>query len=399
MNRGPAPKKTLSPAHIAGFAAFLLSGLLLFVREDIAAWPLGLFLLFCLVAPFLPRAGLFLPVISRGRKDRRAVALTFDDGPDPDVTPLLLDLLLKHRLLATFFVAGKNAQQHPALIREILLRGHTIGNHSYHHDPLLMMRSRAKLADEITRTQNLLARSGIRPLAFRPPVGITNSILPEVLGELHMECVTFSCRACDFGNRRITGLAGTILRKIRPGAIVLLHDVSPPGGGRTADWLRGVEKIILGLKSRGYDVVPLPQLIGRPVMEELSVLPMKKPFRQELSQLSGTADQLTASASVPGDSAWYAGHFPGNPILPGIAILALVEEAIITSELREGRRVMITGVGRVRFRLPVKPDDRITLKITREKKRDGLAYLFAVSLAGEPACSGIFTMQICGMGG
>ena len=66
MNRGDAPRKALSPAHIAGIAAFALSGGLLFVRPDLAALPLGLFVLLCLAAPFLPRAGFFLPVISRG---------------------------------------------------------------------------------------------------------------------------------------------------------------------------------------------------------------------------------------------------------------------------------------------------------------------------------------------
>ncbi len=274
MSCGFPFRKNLSPAHIAGFAAFLLSGGLLFVRVEMAAVPLGLFILFCLVAPFLPRAGLFLPVISRGSRTGRAVALTFDDGPDPDVTPLLLDLLQRRRLPATFFVAGEKAKRHPALIREILLRGHALGNHSYRHDPLLMLRSRARLADEITSTQNLLAGFGIRPLAFRPPVGMTNPRLPEVLTELHMDCVTFSCRACDFGNRRIRGMAGIILKKVRPGAIILLHDVSPRGEGRVADWLEGVETIVLGLKSKGYEIVPLSQLIGRPVMEELPVLPI-----------------------------------------------------------------------------------------------------------------------------
>jgi 3-hydroxyacyl-[acyl-carrier-protein] dehydratase len=117
---------------------------------------------------------------------------------------------------------------------------------------------------------------------------------------------------------------------------------------------------------------------------------MEKSVRQELSQLAGTAERMTASAGVSADSAWYVGHFPDNPILPGIAILALVKEAIITSELREGRRVLITGIGRVRFRLPVKPDDRMTLEIKREKRHDSLAYLFSVSLAGEAACTGVF---------
>jgi 3-hydroxyacyl-[acyl-carrier-protein] dehydratase len=124
---------------------------------------------------------------------------------------------------------------------------------------------------------------------------------------------------------------------------------------------------------------------------------MEKSFRQELSQLAATGERMTASAVVSGDSAWYAGHFPGNPILPGIAILALVKEAIIASELREGRHALITGLGRVRFRLPVKPDDLMTCEITREKKGDGTAaYLFSVSLAGEAACTGTFTARFAG---
>ncbi len=118
---------------------------------------------------------------------------------------------------------------------------------------------------------------------------------------------------------------------------------------------------------------------------------MKERFRQELSQRSGTAEQITASASVSGDSPWYAGHFPGHPILPGIAILALVEEAIIDTELGEERRVTITGVGRVRFRLPVGPDDRMEIRIVREERRGGWRYPFTVTLAGESVCTGVFT--------
>ena len=268
MNK-PGPRKALTPAHITGIAAIALSSGLLFVRPDFAAIPLGLFVLLCLAAPFLPQAGFFLPVISRGGGKEKMVALTFDDGPDPAVTPLLLDLLGRHRLTAAFFVTGQNTERYPDLVREILRRGHDVGNHSTRHDPLLMLRSRARLEDEIARTQNLLAPFGIRPLIFRPPVGITNPRLPGVLRKLRMECVTFSCRACDFGNRRIRGLAQTILGKVRPGAIVLLHDVSPPEVGRIAEWLERVEEIIRGLKARGYEIAPLSDLIGGAVMERL----------------------------------------------------------------------------------------------------------------------------------
>lgn len=121
---------------------------------------------------------------------------------------------------------------------------------------------------------------------------------------------------------------------------------------------------------------------------------MSEPFQQKLSQLSGAADHLTASASVPADSVWYAGHFPGAPLLPGIAILALVEEAISEAELREGKQVMITGVGRVRFRLPVRPDDRMVMEISREKKNGGFAYGFSVFLSDELACTGFYTARV-----
>jgi peptidoglycan/xylan/chitin deacetylase (PgdA/CDA1 family) len=269
MNASSSAGRNLSPVHIAGFAAFILSGGALFVQVEWAAVPLGLFCLFCLTAAFLPQAGLFLPVISRGVSDRRQVALTFDDGPDPEVTVPLLDLLERYQLHGTFFVAGIKAEAHTALIREILRRGHDVGNHSYHHDPLLMLRSRVRLFAEIARTQQVLAPFGIRPRAFRPPVGITNPRLPGVLRELGMDCVTFNCRAGDFGNRRIESLDRIILKKVRSGAIILLHDVTP-SGGEIADWLRKVETIILGLKSRGYEIVPLSHLTGRPVMAELN---------------------------------------------------------------------------------------------------------------------------------
>jgi peptidoglycan/xylan/chitin deacetylase (PgdA/CDA1 family) len=257
-------------ALAAGSAAFAASLLLLLVRPSLAAIPPGIFLLLCLVAPFLPGSGFFLPVVHRQKTDRRAVCLTFDDGPDPDVTPRLLDLLSRHGVPATFFVTGVGAERHPGLIRELLLRGHSLGNHSYHHDVLLMLRSRARLREEIARVQDLLAAFAVRPLAFRPPVGITNPRLAGVLQELGLICVLFSCRAVDMGNRRIARLADTILKKVRPGDIILLHDVTPRGAGTIGKWLAEIELLLGGLTERGYEVLPLPELIGRPVMETLS---------------------------------------------------------------------------------------------------------------------------------
>jgi 3-hydroxymyristoyl/3-hydroxydecanoyl-(acyl carrier protein) dehydratase len=117
-------------------------------------------------------------------------------------------------------------------------------------------------------------------------------------------------------------------------------------------------------------------------------------FRHEHLLLSGKAELIAAAARFPGDSDWFSGHFPGNPIVPGVALIALVAEAVIERELGEGRSLAITGVRRVRFRLPVRPDDEVTLEATRMPGRQGPAYSFTVSLAGETVCSGLLTAAI-----
>ena len=123
----------LSPAAIVGFAAFHVYAALLLIDSRLAPLPLLAFLLACAIAPFMPGLGFYLPIVSSGKRGERGVALTFDDGPDPEITPRLLDLLDSHGVCATFFVTGERAARHPDIIREILSRGHSIGNHSFSH--------------------------------------------------------------------------------------------------------------------------------------------------------------------------------------------------------------------------------------------------------------------------
>ena len=255
----------LSPVHIAGFAAFHLYVILLFIDIRTAPLPLLAFLLACAVAPFLPRVGFFLPIVGRGKPGEKGVALTFDDGPDPEVTPLLLDLLDRHSVPATFFVTGERAARHPSIIRDILSRGHAIGNHSYHHFPFLMLKGIRTLRREIESTQSCLAGFGILPLAFRPPAGITNPLLRRVLLEQGMFCVNYSCRAVDLGNRRIGRLSEKVLKAVSQGDIIALHDVAPRHAG-TERLLAEFDALLRGLKEKGPEVVPLARLIGRDVM-------------------------------------------------------------------------------------------------------------------------------------
>lgn len=260
------PPRTISVAEKYGCAAFLAALVLGFTAlPQLAAVPLSLFLLACLVAPFLPGCSFFLPVISRGPRGANAIALTFDDGPSPASTPVLLALLAKYELPATFFVIGRHAAAHPELIAAILARGHAIGNHSYEHDNLLMLRSCEVLERDIQAAQEVLNKAGIHPLVFRPPIGIVSPRLQPVIASLGLRTITFSCRIFDRGNRDIHNLAARVLKKLLPGDILLLHDTPPPDAEATAEWIDELHRLFAQLH-HAKRVVPLAVLINQPVM-------------------------------------------------------------------------------------------------------------------------------------
>ena len=258
-------KPPLSTAEWSGLLSLATAALLFFVDARLSLIPLTVFLLLCISAPFFPRFGFYLPIISRGNSGKRAVAITFDDGPDPLTTPHLLRLLLEHRVKAVFFVTGKNAAENPELINAILEQGHAIGNHSYSHNTLVLFKSCQGIIKEIKAAQNVLGEFGVRPLAFRPPAGITNPRLRPALLNCGVYLVNFSCRAFDGGNRWIENLSGRILKRVRPDDIILLHDSRPKYENTIPQWLNEIELLLSGLKSRGLTVLPLSEIIGKPV--------------------------------------------------------------------------------------------------------------------------------------
>ncbi|MFZ0614158.1 MAG: polysaccharide deacetylase family protein [Desulfobacterales bacterium] len=258
--------RRLSIGERIGGGLFLLAFLLAFVDFRLSLIVLAGFVVACFAAPFFPRSSFFLPVVSRGSSGLKAVALTFDDGPDPLTTPELLRLLKKHGVTATFFVNGRKAGLYPRLIEEILGHGHTVANHSYHHDVFMTFRRCNAIRRDIAAVQDVLRPHGIAPLAFRPPAGITGPRLRPVLRAAGMYAVNFSCRACDGGNRWLRHLSQKILRRIRPDDIVLLHDIPPRSASLQSLWAEEIEHLLEGIRRKGLVVLPLAELIGRPVM-------------------------------------------------------------------------------------------------------------------------------------
>jgi peptidoglycan/xylan/chitin deacetylase (PgdA/CDA1 family) len=190
----------------------------------------------------------------------RSVALTFDDGPSVPYTGQVLDILRKNRIHATFFLCGANAERYPDLVRRIKAEGHEIGNHTYSH-PWLYLMDRAKIADEIDRTQDALEKiSGRRPRLFRPPFGVRWFSLWPLLRERGLTMVLWSIRGTD-GGLGASGIARTTLEQLKPGGIILLHDgfeTRRPAEIDRSDTVRALPAIISGARRAGYAFVRIP---------------------------------------------------------------------------------------------------------------------------------------------
>ncbi len=175
-----------------------------------------------------PRSHWLGPNLSRlpaAASARQEVALTIDDGPDPAVTPQVLDLLDAHAARATFFCPGERARAYPELCREIVRRGHAVENHSEGHPHHFSLLGPAGLRREIEAGQrSLTAITGAPPRFFRAPAGLRNAFLDPVLTRLDLRLASWSTRAFDTRVGDAARVSKALLRGLRAGAILLVHD-------------------------------------------------------------------------------------------------------------------------------------------------------------------------------
>jgi peptidoglycan/xylan/chitin deacetylase (PgdA/CDA1 family) len=156
---------------------------------------------------------------------RREVALTLDDGPDPAVTPAVLDLLEAHGVRATFFCIAERALEHPALTREIVRRGHSVQNHSHAHRHSFSLLGPRGFAREIEAAQQALSQvTGEAPRFFRAPAGLRNPFLAPVLHRLGLTLASWTRRGFDTRERDPQRVLRRLTRGLAAGDILLLHD-------------------------------------------------------------------------------------------------------------------------------------------------------------------------------
>ena len=156
---------------------------------------------------------------------RNEIALTIDDGPDPFVTPQVLDMLDHYAIAATFFCVGEKAARYPDLCREIVRRGHAVENHSQRHRHYFALMGRSGFTRELQTAQDTLTTiTGQRPLFFRAPAGLRNPFLDPVLARLGLRLASWSARGFDTRIGDVERVKNRLLRGLRAGAILLLHD-------------------------------------------------------------------------------------------------------------------------------------------------------------------------------
>ena len=211
-----------------------------------------------------PSSSLFYPTISHGARNVACVALTFDDGPDPVITPQVLDTLAEHGAHATFFIIGKSLVAQPELARRMPAEGHVIGNHSWQHSRWQNFHLFRWQLRELERSEQALAAlpgGAPQPALYRPPVGLKRPELARAVWQRGLTLVAWSLHGRDTFARDPQRVARRVLAKVRAGDIVLLHDGHDLGGRRRELCVPALRLILEGLRARGLRCVTVPELL------------------------------------------------------------------------------------------------------------------------------------------
>ena len=201
----------------------------------------------------------FGPVLGHLPTKEKKVALTFDDGPNADATPRILDTLAEYDVKATFFVLGSHAERWPDLVHRAVREGHQLGNHGYFHKKL-HLRSPGYVRRDLLLGKRAIERAGsASPHFFRAPHGFRSPWVSVIARSLGERTVGWSLGVWDSDMPGVKAIVDRTIEGVKPGSIVLLHD----GDGYDADGDRtqtatSLPAIITGLRERGYEFVTLP---------------------------------------------------------------------------------------------------------------------------------------------
>jgi peptidoglycan/xylan/chitin deacetylase (PgdA/CDA1 family) len=198
-------------------------------RIDISTWHyVGLSALYIVLNVYgcmLVHAQFFVPIKCKGDTKSNTIAITFDDGPLPQMTTKVLDILKAHQVKATFFCIGNRVVRHPEILKEVYEQGHIIGNHTFMHGKFFDFLSSAKMREELIQTDRVIQKViGKKPNFFRPPYGITNPNLAKAIKAGSYVTMGWSVRSFDTITTDESKLFNRVTNKLQGGDVILFHD-------------------------------------------------------------------------------------------------------------------------------------------------------------------------------
>ena len=201
-------------------------------------------------------------IIKSGNNDEKVIALTFDDGPDRDFTPQVLDILKKNDVKATFFVVGENVEWNPEILKRQYNEGHEIGNHTFTHINV-SKKGYDDIYKEINNTQQAIKKViGEEPKLFRPPYRAISKSMCNIVKEKDMNIILwYNLDPRDWSNPGVDYIVDTIMSKVQNGTIILLHDYNNLRN-KKSQTIQALDIIIPKLKEMGYRFVTVSELIN-----------------------------------------------------------------------------------------------------------------------------------------
>lgn len=242
------------PALIAAFVVIKIT-------MNISYWWLILIIFLGLVlitiGSFYMKWNFFLNALHKNSSIRENyIGITFDDGPDLEITPKVLDLLSKYDMKATFFCIGKNIRKHPQIVEKIIEQGHVVGNHSYSHSNYYGFLSTNKIKEDIKSNEQIIYETSERQTKFfRPPFGVTNPNIARAIADFDLITLGWSIRSFDTVAKDADKVFKNISSKIQKGDVILLHDNS-------ALSLNVLEKLLKHCKKENLESVTLAKLFN-----------------------------------------------------------------------------------------------------------------------------------------
>ena len=200
-------------------------------------------------------SGFFLPVTCNGDNMEKSIAITFDDGPVPDSTPRILEILKRTNTPATFFCIGKNVKLQPGLVKQIDQEGHLLGNHSYSHHFFFDFYSARKIKWELTETNSLIFELTNKKIRFfRPPYGVTTPNIAKAVEEGDFDAIGWSVRSMDTVIRNKESLLKKTAENIKSGDVILFHDT-------VELTVQILQEFIEKVRQQGFQIVRLDHLL------------------------------------------------------------------------------------------------------------------------------------------